>query len=44
MVDYYARRKLEEEEARGYPLDEDYDFEEEEEIKDPEGQGLPSTS
>jgi len=44
VVDDYARRKIEEEEAIGYPLDEDYNFEEEEEIKEPEGQGLPSTS
>ena len=26
-VDYYTQRKIEEEEARGYPSDEDYDFE-----------------
>ena len=36
MVDDYTRRKLEEEEVRGYPSDEDYEFEEEEEIKEPE--------
>jgi hypothetical protein len=44
VVDDYAQRKLEEEEARGYTSDEDYDFEEEEEIKEPQGQSLPSTS
>jgi hypothetical protein len=26
VVDNYAQRKIEEEEARGYPSDEDYDF------------------
>ncbi|AES97709.1 hypothetical protein MTR_5g058690 [Medicago truncatula] len=44
VVDDYARRKIEEEEARGYPSDEDYDFEEDDEIKEPEGHELPSTS
>jgi hypothetical protein len=45
VVDDYARRKIKEEEARGYPSDEDYHFEEEEDdIKDPEEQGLPSIS
>ncbi|AES72356.2 raffinose synthase or seed inhibition protein [Medicago truncatula] len=34
VLDDYARRKLEEEEAKGYPSDEDYDFEDEE-IKEP---------
>jgi len=43
VVDDFSRRKLEEEEARGYPSEEDYNFEDEE-IKEPEGQGLPSTS
>lgn len=43
-VDDYAQRKLEAEEARGYPSDEDYNFEEVEEIKEPEGHGLSSTS
>jgi len=44
VVDDYARREIEEEEARGYPSDEDYDIEEEEKIKEPEGRGLPTTS
>lgn len=44
VVDDYARRKIEEEEARGYPSDEHYDFKEKEEIKEPEGQGFLSTS
>jgi len=44
VVDSYAQRKIEEEKARGYPSDEDRDFEEEDEIKEPEGQRLPSTS
>jgi hypothetical protein len=33
----YAQRKIEEEEARGYSSDEYYDFEEGDEIKEPEG-------
>jgi len=37
VVDDFAQRKIEEEEVRGYPSDEDYEFEEEEEIKEPEG-------
>jgi hypothetical protein len=44
MVDTYAQWKNEEKKAKRYPSDDDYDFEEEEEIKEPKGQGLPSTS
>ncbi|KEH32981.1 hypothetical protein MTR_3g012370 [Medicago truncatula] len=36
--------RVEEEEAREYLLDEVFEFEEEEEIKEPEGHGIPSTS
>ena len=44
MVEHYAKRKIEEEEARRYPSYEDCDFKEEDEIKEPEGQKLPNTS
>lgn len=44
MVDDYARRGVEEEEARRYLLDKDSDFEEEDEDNEPEGRGLTSTS
>jgi hypothetical protein len=44
VVDAYVRKGVEEEEAKGCLLDEDSDFEDEEEDKEPEVQGLPSTS
>jgi len=44
VVDEQARRGVEEEQTRGYLPDEDSDFEDQEEDKEPEGQGIPSTS
>jgi len=44
VVDAYTRKGVEEEEARGYLHNEDSHFEDEEEDKEPEGQGLPRTS
>jgi len=41
MVDAYAQWKIQAEEARGYPSDDDYEFEGEDEINELEGQGLP---
>jgi len=40
-MDEHARRGFEKEQSRWYFLDEDSDFEDHDEDKEPEGQGLP---